>query len=59
MPLARRQLLHKPLTVGLSLAGVALAVALVGILLALPVGINRQAKLMWTRRRLSLARAKG
>jgi putative ABC transport system permease protein len=43
VPLARRQLLHEPLKLVLALIGVALAVALVGLLLALQEGINRQA----------------
>jgi hypothetical protein len=35
VPLARRQLLHEPLKLGLALAGVTLAVALVGLLFGL------------------------
>ena len=42
VPLARRQLLHEPLKLGLATAGVALAVALVGLLFGLREGINRQ-----------------
>jgi hypothetical protein len=43
VPLARRQLLHEPLKLALALIGVALAVALVALLLALKEGIDRQA----------------
>src|SRR6266545_3681285 len=42
VPLARRQLVHEPLKLALTLAGVALAVALVGLLFALREGIGRQ-----------------
>ena len=42
VPLARRQLLHEPLKLGLALAGVTLAVALVGLLFGLREGIRRQ-----------------
>jgi putative ABC transport system permease protein len=45
VPLARRQLLHEPLKLGLALIGTALAVALVGLLLGLREGIGRQATL--------------
>lgn len=45
VPLARRQLLHEPLKLGLALIGVALAVALVALLLGLREGIGRQATL--------------
>jgi putative ABC transport system permease protein len=40
--LARRQLLHEPLKLGLALLGVTLAVALVGLLFGLREGIQRQ-----------------
>ena len=42
VPLARRQLLHEPLKLALALAGVTLAVALVGLLFGLREGIGRQ-----------------
>jgi putative ABC transport system permease protein len=42
-PLARRQLLHEPVKLGLALTGVALAVTLVLLLLGLREGIARQA----------------
>lgn len=42
VPLARRQLLHEPLRLGLALAGVTLAVALVGLLFGLREGIRQQ-----------------
>ena len=42
VPLARRQLLHEPLKLWLALAGVTLAVALVGLLFGLREGIRRQ-----------------
>jgi putative ABC transport system permease protein len=42
VPLARRQLGHEPLKLGLALAGVTLAVALVGLLFGLREGIRRQ-----------------
>ena len=42
VPLARRQLLHEPLKLGLALAGVTLAVALVGLLFGLREGIRQQ-----------------
>jgi putative ABC transport system permease protein len=42
VPLARRQLLHEPPKLGLALAGVTLAVALVGLLFGLREGIRRQ-----------------
>ncbi|HEX6023823.1 MAG TPA: ABC transporter permease [Solirubrobacter sp.] len=42
VPLARRQLLHEPLKLALALAGVTLAVALVGLLFGLREGIRRQ-----------------
>jgi putative ABC transport system permease protein len=42
VPLARRQLLHEPLKLGLALAGVTLAVALVGLLFGLREGIRKQ-----------------
>lgn len=45
VPLARRQLFHEPLKLGLALIGTALAVALVGLLLGLREGIGRQATL--------------
>jgi len=45
VPLARRQLLHEPLKLGLALIGIALAVALVALLLGLREGIGRQATL--------------
>ena len=44
VPLARRQLLHEPAKLVLALIGVTLAVALVGLLLGLREGINRQAR---------------
>ena len=42
VPIGRRQLTHEPVKLVLALAGVALAVALVGLLLGLREGINRQ-----------------
>ena len=42
VPLARRQLLHEPLKLALALAGVTLAVALVGLLFGLREGIRHQ-----------------
>ena len=42
VPLARRQLLHEPLKLALALAGVTLAVALVGLLFGLREGIRQQ-----------------
>ena len=42
VPLARRQLLHEPLKVGLALVGVAVSVALVGLLFGLREGIRQQ-----------------
>ena len=42
VPIGRRQLTHEPAKLVLTLAGVALAVALVGLLFGLREGINRQ-----------------
>jgi putative ABC transport system permease protein len=42
VPLARRQLFHEPLKLVLALAGVTLAVALVGLLFGLREGVRRQ-----------------
>lgn len=42
VPIGRRQLTHEPVKLVLALAGVALAVALVGLLFGLREGINRQ-----------------
>lgn len=42
VPIGRRQLMREPVKLVLALAGVALAVALVGLLLGLREGINRQ-----------------
>ena len=42
VPLARRQLTHEPIKLALALGGVALAVALVGLLFGLREGIGRQ-----------------
>ncbi len=42
VPLARRQLLHEPLKLALALLGVAVSVALVGLLFGLREGIGRQ-----------------
>lgn len=42
VPMARRQLLHEPVKLGLALTGVVVSVALVGLLFGLREGINRQ-----------------
>lgn len=42
VPIGRRQLTHEPVKLVLALAGVALAIALVGLLFGLREGINRQ-----------------
>jgi putative ABC transport system permease protein len=42
VPIGRRQLIHEPVKLVLALLGVALAVALVGLLFGLREGINRQ-----------------
>lgn len=45
VPIGRRQLMHEPVKLVLALLGVALAVALVGLLFGLREGINRQVSL--------------